>query len=340
MYLITMDQTTFDNELREAFEKVRMLKEAKNREEFCKVVDAIYCKRHEAFLLTECSSEGILDALISTVIEKKLTLLKNMGMLTSEELKQIETDVAETKKRKAAPHDYSSFDGYCDLVLAALSDKSPIIYVETDLSRRCDDTHAEDQLDDDENDMLIIDEYILEEPHGDDDDVNSSAGSDQLVPTEFSESESVNTDTIETVRTFGSPESVAELQELDESFEFIVIGPNGTQVLKSEFDKIPWASVSISTRSLLSILFSEDILATHTLSGKPSPAFLDRQRPLKGQLDSNKVNDLIHCVMQKMGCMERDIRTVITTKCADISKKYRKRSIKISYIDLTTDKFI
>uniref|UniRef100_A0A0K8UZN2 BEN domain-containing protein n=1 Tax=Bactrocera latifrons TaxID=174628 RepID=A0A0K8UZN2_BACLA len=383
-----MEKTTFNNEMREAFESVRMLKEAKNQEEFSKVMDAIYA-----------TTDGYLNAMISTVIEKKQTLLRNLEELTNEELEQMEISepAPETNKRRAAPHDYSSFDGYCNLVLATLSDKPPIMHVPF-LSHSFDDTD-EDQLDDDDNDRLIIDESTLEEPLDNDDVIiieelsedephenddmliidessqeeshgDSEVNSDsQSVPRDSgveiasseTESESVNGEIIETVRTPSLPESVAQLPEQnqslsneandtvrtpslpatleelpdeDETSEFITIGPNGTRVLRTEFNNISWDSDSISTRNLLNIIFGEDMLATHTLSGKPSPAFKGRERPAKGQLDINKIDDLTHCVMQKTGCSERDVRTTITTKCADIAKKYRKRNINISYTDL------
>uniref|UniRef100_A0A034VEQ5 BEN domain-containing protein n=1 Tax=Bactrocera dorsalis TaxID=27457 RepID=A0A034VEQ5_BACDO len=345
------------------------------------------------------TTEGYLNELISTVIEKKQTLLRNMERGASEKLEQTEIEEPEpgNNKRKVAPHDYSSFDGYCNLVLARLSDKPPIVHVPV-LSYSYDDTD-EDQLDDDDNDRLIIDESFQEETDEDDDVIiidessedehheneiiliidessqeesngDSAVNSDspQTVPRgngveiasseiesesetsespclpvsvaqlpEQNESLSVSHESTATVRSPSLRVIVGELPEEDENSEFITIGPNGTRVPRTEFNNISWDSDSISTRHLLNIIFGEDILATHTLSGKPSPAFKGRERPAKGQLDINKINDLTHCVMEKTGCCERDVRDTITTKCADTFKKYRKRNIKISYMDLTKE---
>ncbi|XP_054089629.1 uncharacterized protein LOC105212114 isoform X1 [Zeugodacus cucurbitae] len=105
-----------------------------------------------------------------------------------------------------------------------------------------------------------------------------------------------------------------------------VIGPNGTRVPTEKFNAISFTSSSAATRSLLCMLFPEEVLATHTLSGKPSPAFLgnDRVRPQKGQLDPKKVEDIMHCVMSRTSCSDKEVRMTITTKCADSTKKFRR----------------
>ncbi|XP_054089495.1 uncharacterized protein LOC128922567 [Zeugodacus cucurbitae] len=107
-----------------------------------------------------------------------------------------------------------------------------------------------------------------------------------------------------------------------------VIGPNGTKVPTEKFNAISFTSSSAATRSLLCMLFPEEVLATHTLSGKPSPAFLgnDRVRPQKGQLDPKKVEDIMHCVMSRTSCSDKEVRMTITTKCADSTKKFRRLS--------------
>jgi len=76
------------------------------------------------------------------------------------------------------------------------------------------------------------------------------------------------------------------------------------------------------------VVFSSDELATHTLTGKPSPAFYGRERPPKLQLDQRKVDDIVVCVRNRTGGKERVIRATITTKCADTAKKYKRRAKK------------
>lgn len=62
--------------------------------------------------------------------------------------------------------------------------------------------------------------------------------------------------------------------EIDEISDDIVIGSNGTKVHKSILDSIKWTSHSHATRKLLSALFTREVLATHSLTGKPSPGII------------------------------------------------------------------
>ncbi|XP_017152430.2 early boundary activity protein 2 [Drosophila miranda] len=107
-----------------------------------------------------------------------------------------------------------------------------------------------------------------------------------------------------------------------------VLGPNGTQISAHQYGEVFWTSAPVATRSLLGVVFSSDELATHTLTGKPSPAFYGRERPPKLQLDQQKVDDIVECVVNRTGGKERIIRATITTKCADTAKKYKRRANK------------
>nr|XP_014086110.1 protein insensitive-like isoform X1 [Bactrocera oleae] len=107
---------------------------------------------------------------------------------------------------------------------------------------------------------------------------------------------------------------------------YTVIGPNGTKVPTRKFQTISFEAPSTATRILLCLVFSEEILAKNTLSGKPSPAFVGRERPPKGQLNPDKVSDIIHCVKLHTPFTEKSIRSIITTKCADSTKKLRRLS--------------
>ncbi|XP_049309668.1 integrator complex subunit 6 homolog isoform X1 [Bactrocera dorsalis] len=108
--------------------------------------------------------------------------------------------------------------------------------------------------------------------------------------------------------------------------KYTVIGPNGTTVSSKQFKRISFKLPSTATRNLLCLVFSEYVLAKNTLSGKPSPAFKNRERPLKGQLDPDKVSDIIYCVRKNTTLSEKNVRTIITTKCADSTKKMRRLS--------------
>ncbi|XP_054089268.1 protein insensitive-like [Zeugodacus cucurbitae] len=106
--------------------------------------------------------------------------------------------------------------------------------------------------------------------------------------------------------------------------QIIQIGPTGTTISVDDFKKVRWTNASIATRTLLEVVFDRQTLATHTLSGKPSPAFLHLGRPVKRQLHPKKVEDIICCVRAVFNCSEKEIRMSITSKCADIAKSAKR----------------
>lgn len=59
------------------------------------------------------------------------------------------------------------------------------------------------------------------------------------------------------------------------SNDIIIIGNNGTKVSRAILDQIKWSSHTNATRKLLSTLFSREVLASHSLTGKPSPGKID-----------------------------------------------------------------
>lgn len=56
--------------------------------------------------------------------------------------------------------------------------------------------------------------------------------------------------------------------------EEVVIGPNNTTVTRNVLTNINWNSHTAATRRLLRAKFSREVLATHSLTGKPSPGML------------------------------------------------------------------
>ncbi|KAL3278525.1 hypothetical protein HHI36_024215 [Cryptolaemus montrouzieri] len=72
-------------------------------------------------------------------------------------------------------------------------------------------------------------------------------------------------------------------------------------------------------------LFPRDILATHSLTGKPSPAFIGSNKEIKEKLDETVISDIIDIVSTKCGVTESMVRSAITTKCADENKMFKKR---------------
>ncbi|XP_062143132.1 early boundary activity protein 2 [Drosophila sulfurigaster albostrigata] len=118
--------------------------------------------------------------------------------------------------------------------------------------------------------------------------------------------------------------------ELPDGSYTYVLGPNGTTITSKEFGQVAWTDAPVATRGLLNVVFTSDDLATHTLTGKPSPAFYGRERPPKKMLDPDRVEDIIVSVMNRTGGKERHIRGTITTKCADTAKKYKRRAKKLA----------
>ncbi|KAM7354268.1 early boundary activity 1 [Cochliomyia hominivorax] len=109
----------------------------------------------------------------------------------------------------------------------------------------------------------------------------------------------------------------------------VTIGPNGTMISKAALQAINWSlSGAALTRKILMEVFGRETLAFHTLTGKPSPAFMDCDKPMKNQLDPLKVTDIIHLVMQHTELTAKEVRNAITTKCADENKMFRQREKK------------
>jgi hypothetical protein len=105
----------------------------------------------------------------------------------------------------------------------------------------------------------------------------------------------------------------------------VVIGSNKTLVKAHVLRSIDWENYKQATRKLLVNLFSRETLATRSLTGRPSPAFHDRNKPVKDRLDSSIISDVIQVVTKYCGVQESQVRTAITTKCADENKMYRQR---------------
>ncbi|XP_055921389.1 protein insensitive-like [Eupeodes corollae] len=108
----------------------------------------------------------------------------------------------------------------------------------------------------------------------------------------------------------------------------VSIGPNGTQIPVHAYEKMTWTSPSLATRKLLSLVFDRETLATHSMTGKASPAFKDLDKPIKGKLDPSAVNDIIFIVSKKCGVSSKEIRSAITTKCADENKMCKLKALK------------
>lgn len=110
----------------------------------------------------------------------------------------------------------------------------------------------------------------------------------------------------------------------------VMIGINKTAVPVHVLRAIDWKSYKTATRKLLTTLFTREMLATRSLTGRPSPAFHDRNKPIKEQLDQKIINDIIQIITRKCaGIQESQVRQAITTKCADENKMMRTRKTNV-----------
>ncbi|XP_049875754.1 uncharacterized protein LOC126373609 isoform X2 [Pectinophora gossypiella] len=105
--------------------------------------------------------------------------------------------------------------------------------------------------------------------------------------------------------------------------EWMPIGTGQTLIHRDQYRKVNWKSYTIATRTLLLAVFPRRILATHSLTGKKSPAFLDK--PAKMCLDPKIVTDVIIEICDRFKVKENLVRSIITTKCADECKMLKTR---------------
>lgn len=121
-------------------------------------------------------------------------------------------------------------------------------------------------------------------------------------------------------------EMLQEWIDDEDDTEMTIIGPNNTKVRNQVLRAINWNNYKAATRKLLMTLFSREMLASHTLTGRPSPAFMgDRAKPLKDKLDQKIIADIISLVTKTCNVSEPMVRTAITTKCADENKMSRMK---------------
>ncbi|XP_013148133.1 PREDICTED: uncharacterized protein LOC106110775 [Papilio polytes] len=105
--------------------------------------------------------------------------------------------------------------------------------------------------------------------------------------------------------------------------EWMPIGSGKTLIHKDKYKKVNWKSYTIATRTLLLATFPRRILATHSLTGKRSPAF--QNKPAKMCLDPKIVSDVIMEITSRFRVKENLVRSIITTKCADECKMFKLR---------------
>nr|XP_023649552.1 protein insensitive-like [Paramormyrops kingsleyae] len=103
--------------------------------------------------------------------------------------------------------------------------------------------------------------------------------------------------------------------------EWVNIGPN-TKTTTHQFAHIKWGDPKKATRELCTAVFGRHVLATHSMTGKTSNTFKDKEA--KSQLDPRKVSDIIAYMTAKSGLDKNEVKKMIARKCADEDKMSRR----------------
>ncbi|XP_017778741.1 PREDICTED: uncharacterized protein LOC108564257 [Nicrophorus vespilloides] len=106
---------------------------------------------------------------------------------------------------------------------------------------------------------------------------------------------------------------------------YVNLGKNNNKILYEDYEALNWKSTTQPTKHLLGLLFSREHLATHSLTGLASPAFKQDTIKVKKRLNPEIVDDIIEFVESNSSCTRAQIRTTITSKCADENKMYKQR---------------
>ncbi|XP_017787174.1 PREDICTED: protein insensitive-like, partial [Nicrophorus vespilloides] len=102
-------------------------------------------------------------------------------------------------------------------------------------------------------------------------------------------------------------------------------GKYQTSITAEAFETIKWSSYVFATRQLLRIIFTRDMLATHSLTGRRTFINDKLMKEPRPQLDFRKVEDLISIVSKRCGVKEVfAIRRIIRNKCLVELRQARK----------------
>ncbi|CAH0548001.1 unnamed protein product [Brassicogethes aeneus] len=125
------------------------------------------------------------------------------------------------------------------------------------------------------------------------------------------------------------PPDENDVVDKENNKKMVTIGSNGTKVENKIYEAIKWGNHSAATKTLLKTCFTREVLATHSLTGKPSPAFINSNKKTKKRLNPLIVNDIIECIVKKCNVPEPMVRQAITSKCADENKLLRRRESNV-----------
>ncbi|KAI8439577.1 hypothetical protein MSG28_013304 [Choristoneura fumiferana] len=106
----------------------------------------------------------------------------------------------------------------------------------------------------------------------------------------------------------------------------VPIGTGNTFVPEDKLDALRDQNYRFATRSLMDALFAKSVLATSSVTGRPSPAFPDM--PAKSQLNPEILKDIEDEIIDIYKVTPDMVRLVMTTKCADEAKMARNAGLQ------------
>ncbi|XP_075980383.1 uncharacterized protein LOC142979389 isoform X2 [Anticarsia gemmatalis] len=215
----------------------------------------------------------------------------------------------------------------------------PVDAVESTINRLCDKIKSlEAQI---QTNSQLIETMNMEVSDSDDDDDDDDV--EEVIPSKDRKAANISTDTNDTFNEdldggrgsraknksgpnragVKSTKVLTNRNTNTDANDMVSIGYGHAKIPARIFRHINWNSYTSATRKLLTAVFSRRVLATHSLTGKPSPAF--PLKPPKERLNADIVNDIVQTVVDRCNVPENVVRTSITTKCADESKMFRTR---------------
>ncbi|XP_023937119.2 early boundary activity protein 2-like isoform X2 [Bicyclus anynana] len=174
-----------------------------------------------------------------------------------------------------------------------------------------------------EDQSLALEKMSVRSDHNTDDVRDESATERQNTPSVDLDTDSKRSCKGLQVRRASAQTTNVGLHTVETMDDMVSLGSGNVTVPARLMTEIDWTSYTSATRQLLQAVFPRKILATHSLTGKQSPAF--KNKPPKKLLEPQLVDDIVCTVSNRCGVAKRIVRSCITTKCTDEAKLYRNR---------------
>lgn len=100
----------------------------------------------------------------------------------------------------------------------------------------------------------------------------------------------------------------------------IQIGPNGTTLSRKVYVQIDWTCVKKAIRDLCYLIFGQQTLGTHTLTGRMGPGSVMYNRKTKAQLQPQKVQDILSHIMDKFDVNQVQVLDGIRRACRNSTR--------------------